>query len=409
MSQPEPPQVDFKPDPGFEPRPKSSNLESVIGVDNLLGVAWLSRGTEVAAAVGRVVFAGGDAAGTGFLVAPDLLLTNHHVLPNPDVAATSVVQFNYQLTWSGQPTVVRQNKIVEMVKTDSHLDYSIVRIDGSPGDVFGFIDPADRATVAVNDPVVIIQHPNGDRKQIALQDNQVSGVFDDLVQYTTDTQPGSSGSPILNNRWQLIGLHHAGGSLTGPTGALVTTNEGIQIASIVRDAAGLLGPSSRVVVLLAGDFRRDLREFVEAGDPADVDAAAKNLLIEQPTLADDIHADLDGAAVGGVDTATVIVGVASAVALALAFTPPLAQGFNPVSAIPPGPDRQLAALLKPTLPANSAPGTAFDQAVTVLRQRPEVLANLVGFAPGSPSPRRTVMMFLRALSAGSQALSAAPA
>jgi Trypsin-like peptidase domain len=400
-----PPSVDFKPDPAFERRPKQSTLESVIGVNNLLGVAWLSRGTEVAAAVGRVIFANGDAAGTGFLVGPDLLLTNHHVLSSPDVSATSFVQFNYQLTWSGQPTTIRQNKIVELVKTDSRLDYSILRVDGSPGDVLGFMDPADRATVAVNDAVVIIQHPNGDRKQIALQDNQVSGVFGDLVQYTTDTQPGSSGSPILNNRWQIIGLHHAGGSLPGPGGSLITTNEGIQFSSIVRDAAGLLGPVSRLVVLLSGDFRRDLRELVETGDPADMDAAAKNILIGQPTLADDINAEADNTVAGGPDAAAVIAGAASSVALALAFDPALTHGFNPVSSIPPGPDPQLAGILSPILTSESKPDAAYARATAGLRQQPDAVSNLVNFAPGLASPRRTVTLFLRALSAGCQAIS----
>jgi endonuclease G len=27
--------------------------------------------------------------------------------------------------------------------------------------------------------------------------------------YETDTKPGSSGSPVLNDRWQLVVLHHA--------------------------------------------------------------------------------------------------------------------------------------------------------------------------------------------------------
>jgi V8-like Glu-specific endopeptidase len=33
------------------------------------------------------------------------------------------------------------------------------------------------------------------------------------VQYTTDTLPGSSGSPVFNDNWEVVALHHAGGPL----------------------------------------------------------------------------------------------------------------------------------------------------------------------------------------------------
>jgi len=32
----------------------------------------------------------------------------------------------------------------------------------------------------------------------------------DFLYYTTDTEPGSSGSPCFNDQWELIGLHHSG-------------------------------------------------------------------------------------------------------------------------------------------------------------------------------------------------------
>ena len=30
--------------------------------------------------------------------------------------------------------------------------------------------------------------------------------------YLADTLPGSSGSPVLNNRWEVVALHHSGGA-----------------------------------------------------------------------------------------------------------------------------------------------------------------------------------------------------
>ncbi len=57
--------------------------------------------------------------------------------------------------------------------------------------------------------VNIIQHPRGRPKEVALQDNQVVKVDNVVVQYSCDTEPGSSGSPVFNNQWQLVALHHA--------------------------------------------------------------------------------------------------------------------------------------------------------------------------------------------------------
>lgn len=61
--------------------------------------------------------------------------------------------------------------------------------------------------------VNIIQHPRGGLKQIAFRRNEVIEIPDgqkDFLYYTTDTEPGSSGSPCFNDQWELIALHHSG-------------------------------------------------------------------------------------------------------------------------------------------------------------------------------------------------------
>ena len=56
----------------------------------------------------------------------------------------------------------------------------------------------------------IVQHPNGLPKQLAFRDNQVTDLLDDFVHYRADTEPGSSGSPVFNDQWEMVGLHHSG-------------------------------------------------------------------------------------------------------------------------------------------------------------------------------------------------------
>src|SRR5499426_1042631 len=72
---------------------------------------------------------------------------------------------------------------------------------------------ADLGKIEKGEDVNIIQHPRGGLKQIAFRRNEVIEIPDgqkDFLYYTTDTEPGSSGSPCFNDQWELIALHHSG-------------------------------------------------------------------------------------------------------------------------------------------------------------------------------------------------------
>ena len=102
---------------------------------------------------------------------------------------------------------------------------------------------AGAPTPAAGDPAFVIQHPLGGRKRVALVRNQVSFVDDRVVQYLSDTQVGSSDSPVLDGAGGLIGLHHAGGRPQETLGKPpVVKNEGIRIPRIV---AGLASRGAR--------------------------------------------------------------------------------------------------------------------------------------------------------------------
>ena len=84
--------------------------------------------------------------------------------------------------------------------------------------------------------VNIIQHPLGQPKQISLQNNFVQYVGGNVVQYVTSTLQGSSGSPVFNDAWEVVALHHAGGNISEPTTQQrYFRNEGTLIESILAD------------------------------------------------------------------------------------------------------------------------------------------------------------------------------
>ncbi len=269
---------EWKADDAFEPL----TYEKVVGLNNLLRIAWLSRALELAAAICRVVTPAGP--GTGFLIAPDLLMTNHHVLPDAATVDGTTAEFNYQVNWAGELEPVRRYKLDSShYVTNKELDYAIARVKESPGDLYGFIDLAKRSEPTVNDFVSIIQHPQGGTKQVCFTDNKVSAVFGDLVQYSTDTEPGSSGSPVFNQRWEIVGLHHRGGGLAGPDGKKYFTNEGILISSVLRDAATFLGVSDTLYEFAFGELRAELVGLVdEVQPPPDAGALAAELLRTMP-------------------------------------------------------------------------------------------------------------------------------
>ena len=81
----------------------------------------------------------------------------------------------------------------------------------TPLSQFGFLPLlADDAKVLKGEPLNIIQHPNGEPKQLALRANDLVDILDIFLHYQTDTAPGSSGSPVFNDQWEVVALHHSG-------------------------------------------------------------------------------------------------------------------------------------------------------------------------------------------------------
>jgi len=203
----------------------------------LLDVAFLQRGVELAPAVARllVILPGGRYYGTGFRIGRDLLLTNHHVLFGPAGTSAARVEawLHYELDVTGRP---RGHEVIgcraDTIAGDERNDWAVIRTSAPLPDSIPVLD-LGRGSVAAGDRVYIIQHPNGGMKKIGMHHNVVRYADEDVVQYWTDTERGSSGSPVFSERWELVALHHRSVE-AGPPKAREYRNQGRRITRVAE-------------------------------------------------------------------------------------------------------------------------------------------------------------------------------
>ncbi|WP_431287921.1 DNA/RNA non-specific endonuclease [Roseateles chitinivorans] len=198
-------------------------FERIIAGNELQDINYLARGARAARAIGRVVIRtpAGQLAGygTGFLIAPRVLITNNHVLENALSAARSQVQFEYEVDIDGQPLspVTFALNPHDLFFTSKDLDFTVVAVSPKPDvgethlSTYGCLPlVGTKGKVADGEWLTIIQHPGGERKQVCVRENKLLKRDRDVLWYSTDTLGGSSGSPTFNNDWYVVALHHSG-------------------------------------------------------------------------------------------------------------------------------------------------------------------------------------------------------
>ena len=115
-------------------------------------------------------------------------------------------------------------------------------------------EPPDTLRAAAELPLLnararayVVGHPRGAALQISLNDSLIVDCDDDeqLLHYRTPTDPGNSGSPVFNEDWQVIAVHHGGLSsmprLRGK--GYYEANEGVLIKAIKREIAKARPPT----------------------------------------------------------------------------------------------------------------------------------------------------------------------
>lgn len=235
----------------IDERREATGAEALQGPTmDLVGVDFLTKGRLVANAVGRVVFKSGRAQGSGFLVAPDLFITNHHVIPSREAAVQMVVEFDYETDGdAARPITTFAFDAAACYVFDpiDQLDFTLIaigpRLSGAKAlTSFGYVVLSDAADKHMLGEIAnIIQHPQGGYKQLVVRENNLISrdETDQVLHYLADTEKGSSGSPVCNNAWEPIALHHWGEPHLELKNALGQplrgdVNEGIRISAIVK-------------------------------------------------------------------------------------------------------------------------------------------------------------------------------
>ena len=188
----------------------------------------------------------GVSKGTGFLVGRRTVLTNHHVveaalaagLPGEDVSLV------FDFADAGKPNVVvpaaaswasfrSRHSQSDLTGTGEpgpdELDFALVTLarDVEP-ERPALAWPAAPPVVAQRDFLLIGQHPEGGAARIAFGEVVEMPRSGLRYRYDATTQPGSSGSPVLDLDLRLVGLHHA----ADPAGA-PRYNQAVPIARIM--------------------------------------------------------------------------------------------------------------------------------------------------------------------------------
>jgi endonuclease G len=274
-------------------RTSASRAERIYGKTiDFVGVSFLERGYVSARAVARVAFRSGQALGSGFLISDRLFLTNNHVIGAAKDAAGLVLEFDYERNARGQLRGVTRFALdpAAFFQTNhqNDLDFTVIgvgpRVDGDKNiTAFGWCQLSDATNKhALGECANIIQHPDGRFKEVVLRENRLVSRLDTVLHYVADTEPGSSGSPVFNNEWLVIALHHWGGPWRQTKDAAgkavpLEVNEGIRASAIVgalKSKRNSLNPAQRALLdkaLKAGESVDPPRAVVAEPDRAGAD------------------------------------------------------------------------------------------------------------------------------------------
>jgi V8-like Glu-specific endopeptidase len=207
----------------------------------------------------EIKFRSGYSFGSGVLVAPNIVLTNYHVIEcvaEPEKfrengedaqAADVIIRFDKRKGLAGyiQPGVEHRLHNDWLIASSpysqfhleghfdnedlnaNNLDYALLRLGDSPGEQITTLGMMEfkRGWVRLNSQIssnliggglIVVQYPEGETLKVSIDtevvlENNQSG---SRIKHKVNTTNGSSGAPCFNLNWDLVAIHQAGVSPT---------------------------------------------------------------------------------------------------------------------------------------------------------------------------------------------------
>ena len=165
---------------------------------------------------------------TGFLVGPDLFMTNHHCIYDEigllPLEGAAILMDYYQ-----EPDVDRTRggvtaRVAGILRMDAFKDYALLRLDRPIGNTYGWLNLDTTTRVNSTQSVKLISHPDARSKEIVRRNTQIIDIpvghpllrVPFALAYLADSEGGSSGSPVfLRDGTDVIGIHHSGWTRAG--------------------------------------------------------------------------------------------------------------------------------------------------------------------------------------------------
>ena len=169
--------------------------------------------------------------GTGFIVSPERVITNAHVVAGVIDPVVTVSNSKTQL--SGK-----------VIAIDRKKDIAIIYVPGLNGEKLTFIGPA-----TPNEIGFVVGYPNGGSLRISAV--SVSSEFEsigtdidgngktkrDVIVFGGDVRPGNSGGPLLNEQGQVLGVVFAADAENKNTGYALAPSE---VAKLVSETSSVM-------------------------------------------------------------------------------------------------------------------------------------------------------------------------
>ncbi|MBU0725338.1 MAG: serine protease [Alphaproteobacteria bacterium] len=161
----------------------------------------------------------GDSAGTGFFIAPDLLMTNRHVAEEATNGEVAVTSRAIGRVVKGQVIALSQKQ------DDRAIDYALIRVpDAKPTQVLGLTSQYDalQPVVAAGYPGFLTMADDSMWRLLAgdltaapalvlnkgsIQAVQTLPTGDEVLVHSTDISQGNSGGPLVDACGRVVGIN----------------------------------------------------------------------------------------------------------------------------------------------------------------------------------------------------------